>query len=679
MGKLPVFKFGTKESSSLEVRSRLFSSAATSTTTSPTNKKPDTNVLATSQSTPALASINAQAATSLYCPLQGDEIRLIELKRGQLEQDGETASDNITLSLVTVRLSDAPEYTALSYVWGSEKDSAVIKIDGVDFHVTQNLNDAVLQLRNLMRDDQEQNKSPLLLWVDAVAINQSDIAERNEQVPRMRDIYASAKHVAIWLGKGDSNLEILLGLITEVPGIVPDTDPETWDSSNVFQWHETVNKWDPEAGTFCMVNSHGFIKLPYFSRVWVVQEVAFATDAYVMYGSKVAPYRKFYDFIHFISKLSAVITSIFSGTKAYLRMAKDPGSLFLGPEPGRALNGRFMTMGEWLIACSHRSCHDPRDKIYGFYGCFTEPIRDRIAIDYRKPVIQVCSEMTRAIIQVTGCLLIMDAVDEFRLSPGPATSMDKKNGEWLPTWSPDYSNPAGPSIWDTTQQHLQRVNPSPSYFRFSQHGRVLHARGVRLGTVRSTWCTNQIVIPRGFFPDNMPFDSTQLRITQCANFLGIRQDHLLQLLMDGGGAAPDDDLHRRLAVMTNKDTGAIWIRDACSANNCDYINKGWGGEGRTIFTMDTTTAVRVSDSEEGQQGGNTGFLTRPEGSAFHAVRTGDHVYVLEGGHRYMVLRELGDSGYHGVVCTARLAGQQLGIIWAASRFRGCEVEEIVLL
>ncbi|OCK73181.1 HET-domain-containing protein, partial [Lepidopterella palustris CBS 459.81] len=145
-----------------------------------------------------------------YQPLQLDEIRLIELQRRVDD------SKNIICSLITVRLQDAPAYTALSYVWGSEEDAAIVQIDGVDFRVTQNLKDALLHLQ---MPDQER-----LMWVDALVINQSDIPERNEQVPRMRDIYASAKSVVIWLGKGNSNLETLLGLIAEVPGIIPD-DP----------------------------------------------------------------------------------------------------------------------------------------------------------------------------------------------------------------------------------------------------------------------------------------------------------------------------------------------------------------------------------------------------------------------------------------------------------------------
>ena len=39
------------------------------------------------------------------------------------------------------------------------------------------------------------------MWINAVCINQRDNQEWTEQVGIMRDIYAKAFHVVIWLGK----------------------------------------------------------------------------------------------------------------------------------------------------------------------------------------------------------------------------------------------------------------------------------------------------------------------------------------------------------------------------------------------------------------------------------------------------------------------------------------------
>jgi hypothetical protein len=40
----------------------------------------------------------------------------------------------------------------------------------------------------------------MLLWADAICINQSDINERNTQVKLMGEIYRTATRVHVWLG-----------------------------------------------------------------------------------------------------------------------------------------------------------------------------------------------------------------------------------------------------------------------------------------------------------------------------------------------------------------------------------------------------------------------------------------------------------------------------------------------
>lgn len=41
------------------------------------------------------------------------------------------------------------------------------------------------------------------LWIDAIRINQEDIADRNHQVGLMRQIYSGASEVVVWLGPSD--------------------------------------------------------------------------------------------------------------------------------------------------------------------------------------------------------------------------------------------------------------------------------------------------------------------------------------------------------------------------------------------------------------------------------------------------------------------------------------------
>ena len=51
------------------------------------------------------------------------------------------------------------------------------------------------------------------LWIDAICINQDDMAERNAQVAMMADIYDRAMNVCVWLGEGDESSQRALNFI----------------------------------------------------------------------------------------------------------------------------------------------------------------------------------------------------------------------------------------------------------------------------------------------------------------------------------------------------------------------------------------------------------------------------------------------------------------------------------
>jgi hypothetical protein len=45
------------------------------------------------------------------------------------------------------------------------------------------------------------------MWIDAVCINQQNLAERADQVKKMKNIYQMASKVTVWLGQQYINSE----------------------------------------------------------------------------------------------------------------------------------------------------------------------------------------------------------------------------------------------------------------------------------------------------------------------------------------------------------------------------------------------------------------------------------------------------------------------------------------
>jgi len=105
-------------------------------------------------------------------------------------------------------------YEALSYVWGDSADPHQIRVKNAEdeyyrtFSVTKNLFAALLRLRDA--------DLPRTLWVDAICINQNDLAERASQVQIMARIYAYAVSVTVWLGEGDEDSSQVFNLMRRI-------------------------------------------------------------------------------------------------------------------------------------------------------------------------------------------------------------------------------------------------------------------------------------------------------------------------------------------------------------------------------------------------------------------------------------------------------------------------------
>jgi hypothetical protein len=183
---------------------------------------PDNNDENKDENTDERAPEAAEMQTLCYDPLQGPDIRLITIDPAM--QDGK-----LKLIMEQVPLTDALDFHVLSYVWGDSTDKKTIVVNGQRLDVTENLHDFLgitrkyetnflshhkhLDYKKLYNTENAQTDAgssigkvtdpatiPMRFWIDAICINQNDLNERNEQVPRMGDIYSMASRVWIWMG-----------------------------------------------------------------------------------------------------------------------------------------------------------------------------------------------------------------------------------------------------------------------------------------------------------------------------------------------------------------------------------------------------------------------------------------------------------------------------------------------
>ncbi len=104
--------------------------------------------------------LKSMEAFSYDDPLEARYIRLIQILDAEAEKP-------IECRLVRHSLHSGVKYQALSYVWGDPDVTRSIACEGRRFDVTNNLHDALLQLRanNEIRENS-------LLWIDAICIDQ---------------------------------------------------------------------------------------------------------------------------------------------------------------------------------------------------------------------------------------------------------------------------------------------------------------------------------------------------------------------------------------------------------------------------------------------------------------------------------------------------------------------------
>jgi hypothetical protein len=107
------------------------------------------------------------------------------------------------------RYEELHPYICLSYVWGDVKDKASIRINGKIAHVGKNLHSFLYHARQTLFFNH--------FWIDALCIDQSNTAERNQQVQQMGEVYSLAQTVLVWMGD-DVEIENLLCLANEANG-----------------------------------------------------------------------------------------------------------------------------------------------------------------------------------------------------------------------------------------------------------------------------------------------------------------------------------------------------------------------------------------------------------------------------------------------------------------------------
>ncbi|KAI1096401.1 heterokaryon incompatibility protein-domain-containing protein [Rostrohypoxylon terebratum] len=349
--------------------------------------------------------------------------------------------------------STGKEYAALSYVWGQGVDNGRLCLlppqydtlnlsnsdewgyamkRTVSIPIRDNLFRALLRLRKYGPGSQ-----PVALWVDFICINQASADEKTEQLPRMVDIYRNARNVCVWLGESDEE-----GRSDEAMEFISTTmdfavlDRLAHDKRHARRWYALGE----------------LMRDRWFSRRWVVQEIALAKEATVHCGGKIVRWTDFADAASLLVSNQEVIKSLFDlsewreGRNTLGDVNSFGASILLEAtnnlfrrKPNGEIKKPIKTIESLVTSLRTFDAGDQRDLIYSLvsiakdtsyhvwdHGSHDDPQERCLRVNYSQSHVAVYSEFTQFCIYSSKSLDIICR----------PWAMPLRNKTVLPSWIP---------------------------------------------------------------------------------------------------------------------------------------------------------------------------------------------------------------------------------------------------
>jgi hypothetical protein len=400
-----------------------------------------------------------------YQPLpKATSIRVLKLR-------GKHGDGTLHVSLDVVDLDDDPFFYALSYTWGnphaygvdftayfnavnqeySVAENKPVLCDGKLVKVQRNLLDFLDELQQVpasaQGDAQHQDEpsrltlsGELVIWIDAICINQADMEERAVQVRIMDKVYSKAAHTIIWLGRADEYTPAAAETIKRVAAYPKDafvrsevkpfrnSDSEVYAKCNL-----------PYTSWMDWCSLAALLKRQWFSRLWIIQETILSRSLVLLCGKHEISWADLVGAARNIEARCQVLgwspsTMFIEIDQIAVPLEDNVVSLaqwrdyFHNKNPSEAW--RF-TLEELIYATWVFNATDARDKVYGILGLVDADVRAAWDIDYQSPPMQVFAVTTRRIIEQTRSLRILSCVQDASI----------RTIAPYPSWVPDYSLP----------------------------------------------------------------------------------------------------------------------------------------------------------------------------------------------------------------------------------------------
>ncbi|KAH8645722.1 heterokaryon incompatibility protein-domain-containing protein [Xylariales sp. PMI_506] len=561
----------------------------------------------------------ASHSPSAYLPLdfKNRQIRIARL----LPSLFYTAPIRCVLS--TACLDGEPQYEALSYAWGDPEEREPIYINGLELDVTTNLVAALRRLRNRTR--------PRNIWVDAICINQHDMREKSHQVNLMTEIYSRTTMAIIWLGEyskkpPDPHHLRQRSSQKQTERIQPEKiDPNASLSRRQVQLAtDAITRWASKQ-TFkndyaqegeALLALECFMGLPWWNRIWTVQEAILPKQALVKYGAHEMLLQQVFDAYSYAANFSFWETVGINPDHFWNKMRAITWLSRMGK-----LDTKSFAIA--LNVFRYRKASDPRDYIFALLG-----LGGPVVANYSLSTREVFMHSIRILIKESNSLFPLLRAVEICRSPE------------LPTWAADWQAEIREEYerteldWIIRYEYYNAALDTDVEVRQTQSDSILELRGMKF---------DQIVASGDYF------DKQDHRMVQVVSRW---RDLVKQECVDMDQYYPYGEASYSEAfqkVMETHVEAEHSVSDQFGATDAAL------GGVRKPFGPMATTNLRFFITQTGLIGVGTREL-RPK----------DEIYVLLGGRMPFILRptKLHDNGneYHEYIGQAFVFGIMYGAV-----------------
>jgi len=350
-------------------------------------------------------------------------VRILRIEPGRKIGPLSCTLDHIDLS------TNPPPYEAVSYVWGRGVRDTPIICNGKILKITKSLHSALrrIRLRNSSR----------CVWADAICINQDDNEERGYQVGQMLNIYQKASQTLVWLGDDPqmdaiSAFSLICVLVNthklgsgnanfNVAG--KDVEPNGKELLSMSSWMQLFNSLAK------------MYMLPWFWRLWVVQEIVVARSATIMWGEAQICWR-------WIGLASEWLRTNEHHLLRYFGISGIYNAYLMEYLSRREDTSQFSILR--LLGLTRQfEATDPRDRIFALLGipsADSSPNNESHLLqpDYRMAIHDLYQKFARLILNRDKSLRILSAVQH-------GSHISESLPSWVPCWNSVYCHGLAPS------------------------------------------------------------------------------------------------------------------------------------------------------------------------------------------------------------------------------------------